>query len=128
MTVDPTRNGSAAEPQASCERCGRVVDAHTVGEWRACLADLHEHDLPFEEVDLGDQDLQVVNVGSVAVKAGVHSSPVGSFPVLVFEFAGPDGVLPPIALVLDDTHMRSVRQLVGSAIDAAIRAARKRRR
>lgn len=104
------------------------VDTHTVAEFRRCLADLYDHDLPFENVDLPEQDMQVVNAGSVAVKAGVHSSPVGTFPVLVFEFAGPDGVLPPIALVLDDTHMRSVRHLVGSAIDAAVKAARKRRR
>ena len=115
-------------PAETCERCDQPVDDHTVGEWRRCLADLHEHHLPFEHADLGDQELQVINAGSVAVKAGVHSSPIGAFPVLVFEFSGPDGVIPPIALVLDDTHMRSVRHLVGSAIDAAIKAARKRRR
>ena len=111
-----------------CPGCPRPVDGHTVAELRTCLSALHDHHLPFEEADLGEQDLQVVNVGSIAIKAGVHASPIGTFPVLVFEFSGPDGPLPPIALVLDDNHMRSVRQLVSSAVDAAIRAARKRRR
>lgn len=115
-------------PAELCERCDQPVDTHTVAEWRRCLADLHDHHLPFEAVDLPEQDMQVINAGSVAVKGGVHSSPMGSFPVLVFEFSGPDGPVPPIALVLDDTHMRSVRHLVGRAIDAAVKAARKRRR
>lgn len=95
---------------------------------RACLSDLYDHDLPFEERQIGAQDLDCITAGSVAVKAGVQATPVGTFPVLVFEFSGPDGPVPPIALVLDDTHMRSVRTLVGSAIDAAVKAARKARR
>lgn len=112
----------------TCERCATSIDHHTVAELRRCMADLHSHDLPFEEADLGDQHLRVLNAGSVAVKAGVSSSPLGTHPVLVFEFTGPDGVIPPIALILDDASMRSVRQLVSSAVDASIRAARKARR
>jgi hypothetical protein len=112
----------------TCERCGTAIDDHTVAELRRCMSDLHSHHLPFEEADLGDQDLQVLNAGAIAVKAGVTSSPLGTHPVLVFEFTGPDGVIPPIALVLDDTHMRSVRHLLGSAVDAAIRAAWSHRR
>lgn len=108
-----------------CARCGRPVDEHTVAEWRSCLSDLHDHDLPFEENPDTQQDLQVITAGSIAVKAGVHRSEIGTFPVLVFEFSGPDGPLPPIALLLDSTHMRSVRTLVGSAIDAALKAARR---
>jgi hypothetical protein len=112
----------------TCERCSQPVDDHLVSQLRRCLSDLHSHDLPFEETGIVEQDLQVLNAGAMAVKAGVTSSPLGTHPVLVFESTGPDGLIPPIALVLDDTHMRSVRQLVGSAADAAIRAARNHRR
>ena len=111
----------------SCPRCQRPVDEHTVAEWRTCLSDLHDHNLPFEQIPETEQDLQVVTAGAIAVKAGVSRSPVGTFPVLVFDFTGTEGPLPSIALVLDTTHMRSVRHLVGQAIDAAVTAARRAR-
>lgn len=111
----------------TCERCGQVVDEHTVAEFRRCLSDLHDHDLPFEEMPETDQTLSVITAGAIAVKAGVHRSELGNFPVLIFDFSSPSGPVPPIALVLDSTHMRSVRTLVGSAIDGAIRASRKGR-
>lgn len=111
----------------TCPRCERVTDEHTVAELRTCLGDLYEHDLPFEEIPETTQDLQVVTAGSLTVKAGVHGSPLGTHPVLVFDFGSPEGPLPPIALILDDSHMRSLRTVVGSAIDAALKAARKHR-
>lgn len=115
------------DPFSSCARCSLPVDDHTVAEWSTCMSDLHDHDLPFEVIPETVHDVEAVMVGSVAVKAGVHDSPLGAFPVLVFEFTDPSGPLPPIMLVLDATHMRSVRTLVGSAIDAACKAARRRR-
>lgn len=117
----------AADSPELCPRCGRVVDEHTVAEFRSCMADLHEHDLPFEQIPETQQALDTVLAGSVAVKAAVHDSELGSFPVLVFEFGTPEGPLAPISLVLDTDHMRSVRRLVGSAVDAALKATVKHR-
>lgn len=111
----------------NCPGCGRLVDEHLVSELRVCLSDLSDHDLPFEEFPEQQRTLDVVNAGSVAVQASVHDSPMGSYPVLVFNFSDPSGPLPPIALILDETHMRSVRTLVGQAIDAALLATRRRR-
>lgn len=110
-----------------CPRCTRPTGEHTVDEFTRCMADLHDHDLPFESMPETQQTLDVVTAGSVAVKAGVQDSPLGAFPVLVFEFTSPTGPVPPIALILDAEHMRSVRRLVTTAVDAALKAARARR-
>lgn len=113
-----------------CPKCGEPVGSHTVDQLHACLAPLYDHDLPFEELPAdqqGEREIQKIPCGSLAVKAGSYRSPLGVHPVLQFEFSGPDGPLPPIMLILDDTHMRSVRTLVGSAIDAALKAARRAR-
>lgn len=116
-----------ADEHELCGRCGRVVNEHTVGEWRTCLSDLHDHILPFEAMPETQQTLDMVMAGSIVVKAAVHDSPIGAFPVLVFEFTTPEGPLAPIGLMLDSTHMRSVRHLIGQSIDAALTAARRRR-
>lgn len=110
-----------------CGMCSRPIDDHTVAEFRACQSALHDHDLPFESIPQTDQTLDGVWVGAIAVRAAVHKSPLGVHPVLVFDFTAPDVPLPPIALVLDTTHMRSVRHLVGQAIDAAVTGARRTR-
>lgn len=109
----------------TCPVCPKPVDDHTVAELRDHLSEVHDHDIPFEAIPLTWQDLEVVMAGSVAVKAGTHQSPVGNYPVLVFEFTSHDGPLPPIALVLDAQHMKSVKTLVGAAVDQSISAARK---
>ena len=110
----------------TCPRDGRPIDEHTVGEFKQCMSDLHDHDLPFEHLGQPvDQDLAVVLAGAISVKAGTHRSEVGKYPVLVFEFTTTDGPLQPIALVLDTTAMRAVRTLVGSAVEAAVLAARR---
>ena len=111
----------------TCPRCTEPVDGHTVAALRTCLSELHDHVAPFEPIPMTSQDIACVTAGSIAVRAGVHDSALGTHPVLVFDFATPDGPIAPIALVLDVTHMRSVRTLVGSAIDAAVKAARKHR-
>lgn len=110
-----------------CPTCDEPIGTHTVDLLAEHLAQVSSYDLPFEEIPETQQDLPMVLRGSVTVKAAFHSSALGSHPVLVFEFTTPEGPLPPIGLLLDDTHMRSLRQTVSAAIDAAIKAARKHR-
>lgn len=116
-----------------CPGCGKETDEHLVREVRACLASLRANDpgtLPFEELEGGlrDETIPYVLAGGVIVKAGVQGSPLGNFPVLVFDFASPNVEEPitPIALVLPPERLRDVRVIVGQAIDSALRAARKR--
>lgn len=110
-----------------CPTCQRPIGIHTVDELSEHLATVHDHEMPFEAMPETTQDLQMLPAGSVAVRAAVQRTSIGTFPVLVFDFAGPAGVIPSIALLLDEQHMRSVRTLVGAAIDAALKAARRAR-
>lgn len=110
-----------------CPRCQQPVGTHTVDELSSHLSDLHDHHNEFAETPETQQQIQGVRAGSIAVRAGVQQTSIGAFPVLVFDFAGPDGVVPPIMLLLDDSAMRNVRHLIGTAIDAAIKHARRAR-
>lgn len=122
---DPT---TTVCPSPSCDK---LVDDHTVKELREHLSELYDHDHPYEETPGGavQQELQVVHAGSLMVRAGsMTTSVAGVVPVLIFDFGTPDGPLAPIALILDDARMRSIRQVVSEAIDGALRAARKARK
>lgn len=113
-----------------CERCDRVIGDHTVREWRQCLSDLYEYEMPFEDIAGGkpvDQEMEMILAGNITVRSAVHRSPVGVFPVLVFDFGTAKGPVAPIGLILDTNHMRSVRHIVGNAIDSAVKAARRAR-
>lgn len=111
-----------------CPRCGERVGDHTVDLLGEHLGDLYNHHLPYEETaEPVDQQVSMLRAGSIDLRAGVQQTAIGSFPVLVFDFAGPDGVIPPIGLLLDEAGMRNVRLLVGQAIDGAIKAARRNR-
>lgn len=110
-----------------CPKCQEPVGGHTVDLLKEHLSELHDHILPFEDTPETNQQIDTWMCGSVAIKAAVQRSAIGTFPVLVFEFTEATGPLPPITLILDDTHMRSVPTLVRSATEAAIKAARKAR-
>ena len=117
----------AADTTQPCPVCQRAIGVHTVDELAEHLSSVHDHDLPFEEFPEREQEIQMVRAGSISVKAGAQKTAIGTFPVLIFEFSGPDGVLPPIGLLLDDRRMRDVRQLIGQSIDAALKHARRAR-
>jgi hypothetical protein len=121
---------TAAPNLEPCPTCTEPVGAHTVDQLAAHLSDVADFHLPFEEFDREqEQTLDPHGMaGSIVVKAAAIRSSIGVYPVLVFEFSGPAGPMPPISLVLDDNRMRDVRHLVGTAIDAAIKGARKHRR
>lgn len=106
-----------------CPRCDELVDEHTVAGLRTCMADLHDHHLPFEAAPAGlEQEAQQM-AGGVVVKAGVMDHVIGRYPVLVFEFSGVAGPFKPITLLLDADAMRHVARLVSRSAEAAIKAA-----
>lgn len=120
---DPTSTAAA------CPVCPKPVDDHTVRELREHLSTVYDHHLPYEEHPLRNETFTPESfAGSVAIKAAAIATATGTYPVLVFDFGGNDNrSFPPIPLVLDDNAMRNLRRLVGDAIDAARKAARRNR-
>lgn len=108
-----------------CPVCPMPVGEHTVDQLADHLSEAHDHDLPYEATPLKYQDMQVVVCGSLAVKAGTNQTPLGVFPVLLFEFTTTDGPLAPICLLLDARHMKSIKTLITAAVDGAVSAAKK---
>lgn len=128
-------SGELFDPDAVCEypSCGMLIDEHSFRLFR-------EHNpamlLPYEPVEAGPIE-QIgpdgVIATSVIIKAMVVSvadPPPGMkqhHPALGFTFYGIDGreEVGRFTLVMDSTSMRSLRQIVGSAIDGALKAARR---
>lgn len=83
--------------------------------------------LPFEPIP-GDRVSRDPDVwaGGVTVSAGSVDSPIGCFPVLLFQFMGQDQqLMPAICLVLDAEHMENIKDVIVKSIDAAITDSRR---
>lgn len=118
-----------------CPGCGHALGDHTVRGYRDCLQTAgFDYHLPFEDVPGAPVHFPGVDgemVGEITVGGGFVDSALGRVPVLRFIFtgAGPEPMsrrsLKPIHLVMDPNGLRSVRQMVSSAVDRAILAARR---
>lgn len=119
-----------------CE-CGKAKDDHT-------LRELREHhpaealNMPYEQGSGNMTFLPMEGQGAPAsamlVRALVVPVPEGlglprALPALGFTFFGPDGLteVAKAVLLLDDERMRKVRTIVGSAVDDALKFARRQR-
>jgi len=116
-----------------CE-CGKPTDDHTIRELRVCHP-AERLNLPYEECDMsGNLADQGQLAGGLVVRGLVVDLPESfggtlCLPALGFTFFGPDGLteVAKTLLVLDDNRMRNLRNIVGSAIDGALKHARRRR-
>lgn len=116
-----------------CE-CGKATDDHTLRELRVCHP-AEALNLPYQEAaaQVPADEMGAMCSGMV-VRGLVVPCPAGyglpsTLPALGFTFFAPDGLteVARILLVLDDDRMRELRTVVGSAIDGALKHARRRR-
>jgi hypothetical protein len=86
-----------------------------------------DYDLPFEDIPGGEVNVDAgYMAGALSVGAGALPTEIfGNLPLLAFEFRGPEREPLRVTLVMDDRALRSVRTLVGTAIDRAILHARR---
>lgn len=137
MTSVPIDPENVIDPDAVCEwpDCGRKLDDHTFREFRDHNPTLL---LPYEPVG-GDEIERDGIEGKIStgvfVKAlvvSVDNPPPGMkrhHPALGFTFYDVDGKTPiaVVTLVADPASLRTLRAVVGSAVDGALTAARRRR-
>jgi hypothetical protein len=124
------------DPDALCAYpdCGRPLDDHTFREFR-------EHNpallLPYEPVggepieEPGPDGVIATGIFVKAMVVSLDKPPQGMrrhHPALGFTFYGVDGKteIGRYTLVADSTSLRSLRQIMASAIDGALKSARRR--
>lgn len=118
-----------------CPHCKLNIGDHTFRGYEQCLKDAgHDYVLPFEDIPgepVHFPGMEGVTVGEITCGAGFVQTDLGRMPVLRFIFAGPGNQpmsrvsLRPINLIMDPDALKSVRTLVGTAIDRAILGARR---
>lgn len=118
---------------APCPACTKRMGDHTIDGLDECLQGFNYH-LPYEDIPDGPLQMDMGEmVSEVTVASAFIDSPVGRFPCLQFRFYGAGSTpmehrpLPPITLVMDANTLKNVRQLVSTAVDRAILAARRGR-
>jgi hypothetical protein len=118
-----------------CPTCQTPVGTHTIDGYQECVQGLDYHlpyeDIPGDPITVPGEEGHMV--GEVTVMAATMKTAIGVFPILRFTFTGPGPEplsrrsLPPINLLMDANGLRQVRQLVATATDKAILAARRAR-
>lgn len=122
----------------TCIECGLEWDDHTVKAFRDHWTAAHPPlDMPYAPTTGGPTTVAVATLADSVMVGGAavgmpHSAQLAglppALPALYFRFRSGAESVAEVTLVLGEEQVRSLRTLVGDAIDGSLRAARKARR